>query len=103
MCYHLDLRTLYNYRTNIWKDGLLVLTQTWQQCAAPWRRVLASLFEMKILPMYFVFNVKSLLLYRVNSYSTQLMRMPHELFITKKELVASYYVLKPKMLQKVAQ
>ena len=30
---------------------LLVLTHTWQQCAAPWCRVLASLFEMKILPM----------------------------------------------------
>ena len=33
--------------------------------------------------MYFVFNVKSLLLYRVNSYSTELMCMPHYIFITK--------------------
>ena len=34
--------------------------------------------------MHFVFNVKLLLLYRVNSYSTQRMRMPHEIYITKK-------------------
>ena len=34
--------------------------------------------------MHFVFNVKSLLLYRVNSYSTQRMCMPHEIYITKK-------------------
>ena len=46
-----------NCKTNVWKDDkddLLALTQTCHQCAAPWRRVLASLFEIKILPMYFV-------------------------------------------------
>ena len=34
--------------------------------------------------MHFVVNVNSLFLYRVNSYYTQLMCIPHEIFITKK-------------------
>ena len=34
--------------------------------------------------MYFVFDVKSLLLHRVNSYSTQLMSIPNEILIEKK-------------------
>ena len=45
---------------------------------------MASLFEIKILPMYFVSNVKSLLFHRVNSYSTHLMCIPRIIFITKK-------------------
>ena len=39
-------------------------------------------FEIEILPMYFVFNVKSLLLHRVNSYFTDLMCIPRIIFIT---------------------
>ena len=34
--------------------------------------------------MYFVFDVKSALLHRVNSYSTQLICIPKEIFIEKK-------------------
>ena len=34
--------------------------------------------------MYFVVYVKSLLLHQVNSYSTQLIRIPNEIFIEKK-------------------
>ena len=34
--------------------------------------------------MYFVVDVKSLLLHRVNSYSTQLICITNELFIEKK-------------------
>ena len=41
----------------------MVLTQISQQCAAPGRRVLASFFEIKFLHMYFVVDVKSLLLH----------------------------------------
>ena len=44
----------------------------------------ASLFEIKIRPRYFLFNVKSLLRHRVNSHSTHLMRIPRIIFITKK-------------------
>ena len=33
--------------------------------------------------MYFVVDVKSLLLHRVNSYSTQLINIPNEIFIEK--------------------
>ena len=73
-----------NCNTHVWKDGVLVPTQTWQQCAAPRRRVLASLFEIKFLPMYFVVGLKLLLLYRVNSYSTHLMCVSNEIFIAKK-------------------
>ena len=45
---------------------------------------MASLFEIQILPMYFVFNVKSLLLQRVNSFSTHLMCIPRIISITNK-------------------
>ena len=34
--------------------------------------------------MYFVVDVKSLLLHRVNAYSTQLICIPNEIFIEKK-------------------
>ena len=34
--------------------------------------------------IFFVFNVKSLLLHRVNSYSTHLLCIPRIIFITKK-------------------
>ena len=34
--------------------------------------------------MFFVVDVKSLLLHRVNSYSTQLICIPNEIFIEKK-------------------
>ena len=34
--------------------------------------------------MYFVVDVKSLLLHQVKSYSTQLICIPHEIFIEKK-------------------
>ena len=34
--------------------------------------------------MYFVFDVKSLLFRRVNSYSTQLISIPNEILIEKK-------------------
>ena len=34
--------------------------------------------------MYFVVDVKSLLLHRVNSYSTQLICIPNKIFIEKK-------------------
>ena len=37
--------------------------------------------------MYFVMNVKFLLLYQVSSYSTQLMCIPKEIFIAKQNLV----------------
>ena len=47
-------------------------------------RVLASFFEIKFLPMYFVVDVKSLLLHRVNSYSTHLICIPNEISIEKK-------------------
>ena len=41
---------------------------------------------MKFLPMYFVVGVKSLLLHRVNLYSTQLICIPNEIFIEKEIL-----------------
>ena len=41
-------------------------------------------FEIKYLPIYFVVDVESLLLHRVNSYSTQLICIPNEIFIEKK-------------------
>ena len=34
--------------------------------------------------MYFVFDVKSLLLHRVNSYSTQLIGIPNKILVEKK-------------------
>ena len=34
--------------------------------------------------MYFVVDIKSLILHRVNSYSTQLIYIPNEIFIEKK-------------------
>ena len=74
----------WNCKSNVWKDYLLALTQNYQQYAAPWRRVWESLFEINILPMYFVFNRNSLLLQLVNSDSTHVMCIPCIIFITKK-------------------
>ena len=73
-----------NCKSAISKNWFLVLTKTKQQCAAPWRSILASIFEIKFLPVCLIFNVKLLLLYCLNSYSIHQRRIAHLWFRTKK-------------------